>query len=97
MHYLLFYEKIKNPADREKPLMTAHRAHLNAAVSRGELILAGSLSQSTDVAAVLLFQADSASVAEEFAKTDPYVIDGLVNRWWVRTWDVVVGAGLAIQ
>ncbi len=95
MHYLLFYEKTPNHSEREKPLMAAHRSHLDAAVGRGELILAGSLGQPTDGAAVLLFQADSASVAEDFARADPYVIDGLVNRWWVRTWDVVVGKMVA--
>ena len=31
--------------------------------------------------AMLLFKADSPSVAEEFAKQDPYVLNGLVERW----------------
>jgi uncharacterized protein len=95
MHYLLFYEKTPDHVAREVSLSAAHRAHLNAAVSRGELLLGGSLGHPTDGAAVLVFKADSARVAEEFARADPYVIDGLVNRWTVRTWDVVVGTGVA--
>jgi uncharacterized protein len=95
MHFLLFYEKTPNHAEREKPLMAAHRAHLDRAVHRGELLLGGSLRQPSDGAAVLLFQADSANVAEEFARADPYVIDGLVDRWSVRQWDTVVGKILA--
>jgi hypothetical protein len=31
-------------------------------------------------------------VAENFAKADPYVINGLVKRWHVREWATVVGA-----
>ncbi len=91
MHYLLFYEKTPDHAAREKPLAAAHRQHLEAAVHHGELLLGGSLEQPTDGAAVLLFDAESPAVAEAFAKADPYVIDGLVCRWHVRTWDTVVG------
>ena len=94
MRYLLFYEKTLDHAEREKPLMAAHRKHLDAAVRRGDLVLGGSLSQPTDGAAVLLFQAGAAAVAEEFARADPYVVDGLVNRWTVRPWDIVVGTGV---
>jgi hypothetical protein len=43
MHYLLFYEKAADYAARQGPLQPAHRAHLSAAVRRGELLLAGSL------------------------------------------------------
>lgn len=94
MHYLLFYEKTSDHADREKPLMGAHRAHLDAAVRRGELLLGGSLGNPDNGSAVLVFDAPSAVVAEEFAKGDPYVVDGLVNRWHVRPWTTVVGTML---
>jgi hypothetical protein len=30
-------------------------------------------------------------VAETFAKTDPYVLNGLVSSWRVREWATVVG------
>ena len=94
MHFLLFYEKSPDHAEREKPLMAAHRKHLDAAVCRRELVLGGSLRQPIDGAAVLLFQADTVAIAEEFARADPYVVDGLVNRWTVRPWDIVVGTGV---
>ena len=35
--------------------------------------------------------ADDRSVPENFAKHDPYVMNGLVKRWEVRAWSVVVG------
>ncbi|MEZ5294065.1 MAG: hypothetical protein R2745_23485 [Vicinamibacterales bacterium] len=38
-----------------------------------------------------MFQGDSPAVAEEFAKHDPYVLNGLVTRWRVRTWNTVAG------
>ena len=30
-------------------------------------------------------------MAENFAKADPYVVNGLVKRWHVREWTTVVG------
>jgi len=38
-----------------------------------------------------MFKADDKSVAEDFAKVDPYVTGGLVKRWHVREWTTVVG------
>jgi uncharacterized protein len=93
MHYLLFYEKAAGYAARQGPLQSAHRAHLSAAVRRGELLLAGSLADPVDGSAVLLFQADSPAVVEACAAADPFVLHGVVSRWWVREWQTVLGEG----
>jgi len=91
MHYLLFYEKAPDHAQREPPLQVAHRAHVRAAASRGELILGGPLHDPTDGTNVLLFQSDSIVTVEAFATADPYVVDGIVAHWRVRPWQTVVG------
>jgi len=95
MHYLLFYEKTPDYAQREIPLQVVHRTHVLAAVSRGELMLGGPLADPTDGTNVLLFQADSAATVEAFATSDPYVTGGVVCRWRVRPWQTVVGKGAA--
>jgi len=43
--------------------------------------------------AVLVFATDDHSVVEDFAGRDPYVREGLVTAWRVRSWNVVVPAG----
>src|SRR5262249_10190439 len=91
MHYLLFYEKSPDHLQREIPLQAAHRTHVRAAAARGDLVLAGPLLSPADGANVLLFRADSAQVAESFAKNDPYVQHGTVIHWHVRPWQTVVG------
>jgi uncharacterized protein YciI len=96
MHYLLFYEKVPDHANREGPLRAAHRDYVQAAARRGELLLGGSLADPTDGAAVLLFRADAPAAVEAFAAADPYVRHGVVSRWRVRAWETVVGAGAAI-
>ena len=47
MHYLLFYEKAPDHAEREPPYRAAHLAHVQAAVDRGELLLGGALADQT--------------------------------------------------
>lgn len=95
MHYLLFYEKVSDYAEREPPLQAAHREHVFAALARGELELGGPLAAPVDGSNVLLFRADSADVPSQFAQADPYVIAGIVCRWHVRPWETVVGQGAA--
>jgi uncharacterized protein YciI len=91
MHYLLFYEKVPDHADREPPFQAAHLAHVQAAVERGELLLGGPLADPLDGGQAVLFRADSATTVESFAAADPYVIHGIVHRWRVRPWQTIVG------
>lgn len=94
MHYLLFYDVVDNYADRRQPYRAAHLSLAEAAVERGEMILAGALADPID-GAVFLFQGSSPDAAIAFAKSDPYVENGLVTRWRVRTWPTVVGKDAA--
>ena len=65
-------------------------SYAGGAIERGELVLGGALASPAD-RAVILFRGDSPAVAENFARGDPYVLQGLVQRWEVREWTTVVG------
>jgi uncharacterized protein len=93
-HFLLFYEVAEDYLARRPEFRNAHLAKAWAAHARGELLLGGALNDPLD-SAMLLFAATSSQVAEQFAATDPYVVNGLVTRWRVREWTTVVGAGAA--
>lgn len=89
-YYALFYEVVddfisRRGGYRDEHLRLAHDAH-----ARGELVLAGALADPPD-GALLIFQGESAAAAEAFARQDPYVKSGLVAKWKVRNWTVVVG------
>jgi uncharacterized protein YciI len=90
MHFLLFYEGGPGYEDERRPFRAAHLEHARAAAARGELVLGGAFAQPID-GAVVLFRADSPTAAEQFARADPYVINGVVKRWYVREWTTVVG------
>lgn len=90
MHYLLFYEVSEDYMARRSEFRQAHLKKAWGASERGELVLAGALANPID-GALLLFKSDSPEVAERFAKSDPYVLNGLVKRWYVREWTTVAG------
>ena len=90
MHYLLIYDVVDDYVDRRAPLRGAHIAHARSRAARGEIVLGGALANPPD-GAVLLFRGDSPAAAEAFAKSDPYVQQGLVRQWRVREWTTVVG------
>ena len=95
MHYLLIYDLVDDYVVRRAPLRGAHLAQAREAVGRGELVLGGALANPPD-GAVLLFRGETPAAAEAFARSDPYVVNGLVTRWRVREWTTVVGAGAEV-
>jgi uncharacterized protein len=90
VYFLLLYDVVDHFTDCRAPYRDAHLAHARAANERGELLLAGAFAEPADGAA-LVFKAGDRSVAERFAASDPYVKEGLVKRWTVRNWTVVIG------
>lgn len=89
-HYLLLYDLAPDYLERRAALRDEHLALAWDAQSRGELVLAGALTDPVDQA-VLVFEGDSHEVAERFVAADPYVRGGLVTAWRVRLWTTVVG------
>lgn len=94
MHYLLFYDVGSDYVERRAEFRAEHLALAWQACDRGDLVLGGALADPVD-GAVLLFRGDSPEVAERFARADPYVRNGVVKRWRVRTWSTVVGEAAA--
>jgi uncharacterized protein YciI len=90
MYYILFYKTVENYVERRAPYREQHLELIKAAHGRGELIMAGALSDPVD-GAILIFKGESPSVAEAFVHQDPYVKNGLIIEWQVRPWNVVLG------
>jgi len=90
MYYLLIYKTVDNYVERRAPYRAEHLGYANAAHEGGGLVMGGALADPADTA-ILVFRAESPSVAEEFARNDPYVKAGLVKEWSVRPWTVVIG------
>ena len=67
MHYILIYDVVNVYLTRRVPLREAHLKLVMAAFDRGEIVLAGALSDHAD-GAVLVFRGDSPAAAESFCK-----------------------------
>lgn len=89
-YFVMFYEVVDDYMTRRAPYREEHLRLAREARLRGELILAGALSDPPDKA-LLVFRVPDRSVVEGFARNDPYVIHGVVKRWEVRPWTVVIG------
>jgi uncharacterized protein YciI len=89
-HFLLFYEVGNDYVEKRAQFRDAHLRKAWESHSRNELILGGALADPPD-GAVLLFRSETPRVAEDFAKSDPYVENHLVTRWRVREWTTVAG------
>jgi uncharacterized protein YciI len=88
--FALFYDVVDDFLSRRTAFRQEHLRLAREAHRRGELVLGGALTEPAD-RALLVFRAADRSVAEQFARNDPYVTNGLVTRWEVRPWAVVVG------
>jgi uncharacterized protein len=88
-YYLLVYHVIDDYVVHRAPFREEHIRLALEAQRRGELILGGALADPVDMA-LLVFRAQDSSVAEAFVKNDPYVKAGLVKKWEIRPWTVVI-------
>ncbi len=92
MHYILSYDYVDGYLEKRSPFRGEHIDLASKALAKGELILAGDLADPAD-GAVLIFSGSHPGAAEEFAKNDNYVKNGLIKNWRVRKWTTVVGEG----
>ncbi len=87
MHHILFYEVVPDYIERRTPFRAEHLGLARAAHEKGDLVMAGALTDPPD-GAVLVFRTPEA--AQAFAQADPYVKNGLIANWKVRAWNTVI-------
>ena len=89
-YFALFYDVVDGFIERRTPYREEHLRLAQEAHRRGEILLAGALGTPPD-RALIVFHASDPSIPEDFARADPYVMNGLVTRWAVGPWAVVIG------
>ena len=89
-YFLLFYDVVDDYVSRRATYREEHLRLARDAHRRGELLLGGAVAEPAD-RALLVFRTAERSTVEAFARNDPYVTSGLVTRWEIRHWAVVVG------
>ena len=89
-YYLLIYHVIDSYVALRAPHREEHLRLVGEAHDHGELVMAGALADPVDQA-LLVFRCPDKKVIHEFIRKDPYVNNGLISRWEIRDWTVVVG------
>ncbi len=92
MYFALIYDLVEDYLDRRPAFREEHLALARGAQERGELLLAGAFGEPAD-RALLVWTVENPATVEGFVRQDPYVSNGLVTRWTIRPWNVVLGHG----
>jgi uncharacterized protein YciI len=88
-YYAVFYDYVPDYMARRGQFREQHLRLAGAAHDRGELILGGAFADPAD-GALIVFRVADKSVVEDFVRADPYIINGLVKKWEIRPWTVVI-------
>ena len=88
MKYVLLYESADDVATRARPVFPAHGARWQEYVDAGTLLMIGTFADVQQHGSMAIFTTREA--AEEFARSDPFVLEGVVRRWKVRDWNEVL-------
>jgi len=86
--YVLFYESADDVVARAPAVFPAHRARIEEFHAQGTLLLVGPFGDPQREGSMSVFSTREA--AEAFATGDPFVTNGLVERWYVREWNEVL-------
>jgi uncharacterized protein len=85
--YVLLYESVPDVHSKAARHLAAHRARLEEFHARGTLLMVGPFGDLQREGSMGIFTTHEA--AEEFAKGDPFVVNGVVARWQLREWNEV--------
>ena len=88
MKYVLLYESADEVASRAPAQFPAHKARLDEFHARGDLLMVGTFGDPQTQGSMAIFRTREA--AEEFAREDPFVLNGVVARYEIRDWDEVL-------
>ena len=87
MSYVLIYTSADDVAAKAPVHFAAHRARWAEFRAAGTLLLIGPYADQSGALAVFTTR----EAAEEFARSDPFVLHGVVREWSVREWLEAIG------
>jgi uncharacterized protein len=82
---VLFYESAEDVASKAPPHFPAHWERCQQFHERGLLLMVGTFGDPQAEGSMAVFTTRDA--AEEFATGDPFVLNGVVRRWYLRDWN----------
>jgi len=90
MYYILIYHTADNYIENRKPYRSKHLQLLEIELKKKHIVLGGALSDPADQA-VIIWRVEDKKIIEEFVNNDPYVKNGLISKYEIRSWNIVIG------
>jgi uncharacterized protein YciI len=87
MKHVLFYDSAPDVLSKAPAHFPAHKARLDEFHARGTLLMVGTFGDPQNEGSMAIFTTRAA--AEEFARGDPFVLNGVVREWHVREWNEI--------
>jgi uncharacterized protein len=91
MMYVLFYESADDVLSKAPAHFPAHAARYEEFQNAGTLLMVGAFANPQEEGSMAIFTTREA--AEEFARGDPFVLNGVVRNWHVREWNEALTEG----
>jgi uncharacterized protein len=86
--YVLFYESEADVRSRAPQHFPAHLARWKQFQAKGTLLMIGTFDNPQDEGSMAILTAREA--AEAFATGDPFVLNGVVQRWSIQEWNEAI-------
>jgi uncharacterized protein len=86
--YVLFYESADDVRTKAPPRFAAHVARWKEFQDRGTLLMIGTFANPQEEGSMAIFTTREA--AEAFARSDPFILNGVVRGWSIREWNEAI-------
>lgn len=90
VYYVVFvvtsYESIDDALAKAPDMIAAHIARSEELHARGTLLMAGAFLNNPQEPLSAMAIHTTYEAAEEYAKGDPFVQNGMVRTWYIRKW-----------
>ena len=90
VYYVVFfetcYDSLQEAVSKAPDVLAAHRARSNVWLAQGTLLMAGAFLNTSQEKLCTMVICTTRAAAEEYARGDPFVVNGMVNTWYIRDW-----------
>ncbi len=84
MKHVLYYQSASDFREKAPLHFAAHRAHWERFLADGTLLLIGPFANPEEGSMGVFSSHES---AEDFARNDPFVLNGVASSWVIREWN----------
>ena len=90
MYYVVFfetfYDSFEDAMSKAPDVIAAHTARSKELHAQGTLLMSGAFLNRAEEPLSTMAICATPEAAEEYARGDPFVLNGMVSRWYIRKW-----------